>query len=93
MINGCISSLSQQGAKVRLVTANQKESCDFINVVTSQSSWGASAGHNTQGVMNELRNQVAQLGGNALYIISSNTPGLFSEQASGSGEALKCKFK
>ena len=93
LLVGCVSDLSKRGSSVRLVTAHQKEDCEFIDVVTAHSGFGWNAGHNTEGVINELRNEVAQLGGNALYIMDSDTAGMFSNQVAGSGEALRCVFK
>lgn len=87
---GCVSSVTSTGSKIRLVSESQKESCQYLGIVTAHAGFGWSSAHNTEGVLNELRNKVAKLGGNAMFLHDTDTAGMFSQQVAGSGEALVC---
>lgn len=94
LLSGCETlKLSQQGAVVRPVTANEKEKlCTFVGVVEG---FGAPLSGGMQKAMTEVRNEVGSLGGNGMYIISTRS------EPYGSGccynyvtaEALRCNFQ
>ena len=93
LLSGCATiELTQQGAAVRPVTAAEKEKhCKFIDVVEG---FGAPLSGGMRKAMTDARNDVAALGGNGMYIISTR-----SEPYSGgccysyvTAEALQCSF-
>lgn len=87
---GCMASLTPQGAAVRAVTATQKDrDCQFVTVVTASESMGSSTGGDAQSAMNKVRNKVAEVGGNVMLIVSTNSD-MFSSTVV--AEALKCTF-
>lgn len=103
-IVSCSTQVTKEGKKVRLVTNNQKEKyCEPIDIVTASNSVGWDAGHDRENAMNEVRNKVASLGGNAMKIITSTQDSdgavMFSSgiianasEAVIQAEALKCDF-
>lgn len=89
MIMGCSIHLTKEGGMVRLVSEQERNTCEFIGVVTGSMSMGASSGHDAESAMNEIRNRVAKLGGNGLRVINTDSDVLATTVT---GEALKCNF-
>ena len=74
LVLSCSTQITNEGQKVQLVTTNQKEKyCEMIDIVTTSNDVGWNAAHDRENAMNEARNKVASLGGNAMIIISSST--------------------
>jgi hypothetical protein len=101
LITGCATQLTVEGQRVKLVTANQKEKCDSLDIITSSDNLGAGAGSMRRNALNKARNEVAELGGNAMMIISNSNDsnglaaygnGMYgsSTEAVVQVEALKC---
>lgn len=95
LIASCSTTISEHGQKVRPITASEKEkySCEFLGVVTGShgSSW--TAGGNNESAMNETRNKVADLKGNAFMILNTDGGNWLDPTNSINVEALKCNFK
>jgi len=85
----CSTSLTTAGANIKLLSENQKSSCQSVGVVTGSSNAGATPGHNAENAMNEVRNEAAELGGNALEIIGTTASGSAQTVI---GEAFICEF-
>jgi hypothetical protein len=83
---GCATEFSEQGARVRVVTEKQRESCTFIKMVSGTRTVGADKPGNA---LKEAMNAAANAGGDSLYIIT-NTVHPF-DGASVMGEALACR--
>ena len=86
VLQGCATSLDSGADKVRLITAEQKSSCDSLGIVSADQQLGLNKLSNS---MNSVLNEVARRGGNGVFIISSGTVGL--DGASVTAEALRCK--
>jgi hypothetical protein len=86
VLQGCATSLDSGADKVRLITAEQKSSCDSLGIVSADQQLGLNKLSNS---MNSVLNEVARRGGNGVFIISSGSVGL--EGASVTAEALRCK--
>ena len=94
LLCGCATiELTQQGAAVRPVTANEKEKlCSFVGVVEG---FGAPLTGGMRKAMTDARNEAGALGGNGIYIISTRS------EPYGSGccynyvtaEVLRCDFQ
>jgi hypothetical protein len=83
---GCATSLTPSGEKVRIITESQRDSCEFIKIISYRAGLGPDKpGSALKGALNE----VAKLGGNGLYIITNTVH--WADGATVSGEALKCK--
>lgn len=68
----CTHHVSEQGRQVRIVTAAQKEKyCEYLDIVTVSSNSGWDSAHNRSNTINQVRNDVARLGGNGMYIITN----------------------
>jgi len=94
VITSCSTAITQDGAKVRPVTAIEKEkySCEFLGMVTGSHGEGWTAGGNQESAMNETRNKVSELKGNAFVILSSDSGNWLDSTSSFNAEALKCNF-
>ena len=72
---------------MRVVTANQKERCEFIKLVTVRVGLGPDK---PGSALKKALNETAAVGGNSFYLISSTGDAI--DGASVSGEALKCSL-
>lgn len=71
MMVGCSVALTADGRMVREVALNATGYCDFLGVVEGSHGSGWDVPEDQLGAMNELRNNVAAMGGNA-YVMSSS---------------------
>jgi len=86
-----MATLTGEGSLVRVVTAEQQNStCEHIGLVTGSESMGHSTSHDLQSAINKARNKVAELGGNAMRIISTSSDVYASTVLV---EALFCDFE
>lgn len=85
---GCMAKLTPEGAAVQSVTDAQRErACEFITIVTASEDMGMSTGADAQSAMNKARNAVAEAGGNAMRIISTDSD---QNATTVTAEALRC---
>ena len=84
---GCAVELTTEGSSVRLV--DDKSRCEFLGTVTGYNSMGNDMAHDAEGAMNDLRNNAALMGANAVKIIDVET---VPEATTTIGEALYCTF-
>lgn len=85
---GCMAKLTTEGAAVQSVTDAQRErACEFITIVTGSENMGSSTGADAQSAMNKLRNAVAEAGGNAMRILSTDSD---NNATTVTAEALRC---
>jgi hypothetical protein len=83
---GCATELAPEAQKIRTVTADQKSSCASLGVVTADQQLGPYKAKNS---MNQVLNEVARRGGNAMYLISQQPSGF--DGVSVTAEAMRCK--
>ncbi|MNN85175.1 hypothetical protein D3C81_2024330 [compost metagenome] len=81
LLTGCTTQLTNEGAKVSLVTAPKASACDVIDVFKVQ-------GGSADDALNLALNQAAEMGGNGLGVESVSEVGGDSEI---NGVALKCR--
>lgn len=88
LATSCATTLQPGGDKVRIATASQKETlCESIKVISVEQR----AGRNKPGgAMNKALNEVAAVGGNGIYIVSTSSD--WAEGASVTAEALRCRW-
>jgi hypothetical protein len=76
---GCATTLSNQGALVRVTNQSEDvKTCNYLGQITSSSGWGgfAATGLGFESAMNELRNKAGAMGANVLLTqVISNTMG------------------
>jgi len=82
---GCATELTVEGSSVRLV--DDKSNCEFLGTVTGFQSGGGSMDRNTDSAMNDLRNEAAQMGANAVKMIDVD---VVPQGTTALGEALYC---
>jgi type IV pilus biogenesis protein CpaD/CtpE len=94
LITSCATKITPQGKKIQIATDSQKEKyCKMIDIISVSNGNGWGAEDNQTNAMNEVRNKAAQMGGNAIRIISSNYVAKEnSSRAIIQAEALKCNF-
>lgn len=83
---GCATPIEPAAEKVRLVTSEQKSSCDSLGIINTDQQLGLNKASNS---MNKAINEVARRGGNAIFVLSTGTSGL--DGAAVTAEALRCK--
>ena len=87
LVLGCAVELTTVGSSVQIV--DDKAGCEFLGTVTGYNSMGSSAAHDAEGAMNDLRNNAAEMGANAVKMIDVETT---IEATTAIGEALSCNF-
>lgn len=94
LLASCATNVSLEGSKVRPVTSLEKEkyACEFLGVVTGSHSSGWTSGGNQESAMNETRNKVSELKGNAFMVLSSDGGNWLDNTSSFNAEVLKCAF-
>ena len=86
-----MATLTREGSLVKVITAEQKQSiCREIGLVTGSETMGHSTSHDLLSAMNKARNKVAELGGNAMRVISTSSDRFVSTVLV---EALLCDFR
>jgi uncharacterized protein YbjQ (UPF0145 family) len=86
---GCIVKPTLESKSIRIVDKQTDYKCKFITTVTGSGSMGWTTAHDAEGAMNEVRNDAAKAGANAIRIININSD---MDTTVVVAEALKCKF-
>jgi hypothetical protein len=90
LITGCAAPMSKDGLQVREIQRDGTNSCKFISVVEASGGFiYSSLPEAKRDMLNKLRNEVAQLGGNALVITTSVVEKGFSTPFA-QADAYKC---
>ena len=71
---GCATPLTQQGRIVRQIQPDWSTKCEFLGVINAYEETDWDVADDRRRALNKIRNQVANMGGNAFVIsqISSN---------------------
>lgn len=85
LMSGCATTLDPGADKVRIVTAQQKERCESLGVLSVEQRTGP---NKPGSAMNKAMNEVAKRGGNGLFVVATSTD--WAEGASVTGEAMRC---
>ncbi len=72
-LSGCTVSLTEKGRAVRVINSDQKQSCEYLDTITSSNDEGWDSGDDQMNALNEVKNKAALSGGNAIYILNSST--------------------
>jgi hypothetical protein len=87
LLASCATQLDPGAERVRIVSENQKASCESLGIVSTDQQLGLNKASNS---MNKAINEVARRGGNAIFIVSTGTSGI--DGAAVTAEALRCKY-
>jgi uncharacterized protein YbjQ (UPF0145 family) len=87
LVLGCATELTVEGSSVQIV--DDKSNCEFLGTVTGFQTGGGSMDRNTDSAMNDLRNEAAQMGANAVKMIDVD---VVPQGTTALGEALYCTF-
>ena len=81
---GCVSELTPNGTQVAERTPNEVTSCQHIGVVDAREGMTWSVQADRRSALNQIRNSVAELGGNVFVINDRYTTAAFTSiQADG----------
>jgi hypothetical protein len=86
LLTSCATSLESGAEKIRMVSAEQKATCESLGVVTADQQLGPYKASNS---MNKALNEAARRGANAVYLVSQGQSGI--DGVSVTAEALRCK--
>ncbi len=78
-----------EGTSIRVVDDQSDYDCKYVGVVTGSGSMGWTPAHDAEGALNEVRNRAAELGANAIRLMTG-TSSVFTSVVM--AEALKCDF-
>jgi hypothetical protein len=81
---GC-ANLSEDGSKVRVISAQDKQGCKYLKLITVRASLGPDK---TGQALKLAFNETAAAGGDSFFPININQD--WFDGASAAGEALKC---
>ena len=73
VVLGCTAQLTRAGSQVHRIQPDAATRCRFLGAVAGSHANGASVTDNELGATNELRNRVAQMGGNAFVLTHTNS--------------------
>lgn len=94
VVQGCaVTPISSQAQNVRVISKTQSKSCKFINTISTNNGNTLSKNPEEE-ARNRALNRVAELGGNALQIITTNqqvAPSGLGSIFALTGEAYLCK--
>lgn len=80
--------LTDQGRKVREILPPPSDSpCQFLGVVTGSEAWTMSTSDDRESALNQVRNQVAAMSGNAFVLTQTNTS---ADKTSSQADAYRC---
>lgn len=68
----CAAQLTSEGRMVREIQPDWSTKCKFLGVLDASEGNGWDVPDDRRGALNSIRNQVAQLGGNA-FVVSQGT--------------------
>ena len=86
----CVVKPTPESKAIRLVDKQTDYKCKFITTVTGSGSVGWTTAHDAEGAMNEVRNDAAKAGANAIRIVNISSS---AETTVVVAEALNCKFQ
>ena len=84
-VAGCVTELTPEGSSVRIVS--DSEECEVLGTVSASNSMGMSTAEEAEGALNGMRNKAAEMGANAVRIITVDSN---MEVSTALGEALNC---
>ena len=82
MLAGCATSINPDGALVREVSPDKIPSCRFVGYVTATEAFGWDIHDDRRGALNQIRNKVAELGGNYYLLTNDSSHVVASFEAS-----------
>lgn len=85
-VSGCATQLDPGADKVRFVTAQQKDHCETLGMISVDQEQGLNKASNA---LNKVINEVARRGGNAVFLMTTRTSGV--DGAAVMADALRCK--
>lgn len=90
VLTGCSTALTAEGTKIRSINhSDDLSKCEFMGTITAKSpEFALTPAQETEYVMNDARNKVAQVGGTHMKILT-NQHSLFTG-ASINAEAYRC---
>lgn len=86
---GCAAKLTPAGARVREVAGADRvrSSCEFLGIIDAVERSGWDLADDRRGAMNQIRNRVAEMGGDAFLLVGS---GVDLMGANAQAEAYSC---
>lgn len=72
-VAACTTELTEEAMKVRRIPAAIESGCQFLGPVSGSESLGMTIAEDAESSMNQVRNKVAELGGNAFVLTGSNS--------------------
>lgn len=82
---GCATAIDPAAERVSIMTANQKERCATLGIITTDQRLGP---NKPASAMNKAINEVARRGGNGIYVVANTMD--WAEGATVTAEALNC---
>jgi hypothetical protein len=73
LLAGCAAQLTPQGRMVREIQPDWATKCKFMGVLDASEGNGWDGADDRRGALNRIRNQVADLGGNAFALSQSSS--------------------
>ena len=72
IFSGCATKLTEQGKMIREIQPDWSTNCKFLGVIDAAEYNGWDIADNRRGAINQIRNQIAEMGGNA-FVVSHTT--------------------
>jgi len=79
LTSSCAMDLTNEGRMVREIQPDWATKCKFLGVIDASEGGGWDVADDRRGALNNIRNNVAAMGGNA-FVLSQNTSNAFHTQ-------------
>ena len=69
-IQGCVATPTDESKAVRSIDDDSDYKCEYLGYVAGSGPMGWTTAHDAEGAMNDVQNEAARLGGNAIRVIN-----------------------
>lgn len=69
-IQGCVATPTDESKAVRSIDDDSDYKCEYLGFVTGSGPMGWTTAHDAEGAMNDVQNEAARMGANAIRVIN-----------------------
>ena len=88
-ILGCVATPADESKAVRTIDHDSDYKCEYLGFVSGSGPMGWTTAHDAEGAMNEVQNEAARLGANAIRVINIDSNVATTVIVA---DAYKCEF-
>jgi len=78
-MSSCATDLTNEGRMIREIQPDWSTKCKFLGVLDASEGGGWDVADDRRGALNSIRNQIADIGGNAFVLSQSTSNGVHTQ--------------